>query len=114
MSNYFYHLRRRTLSYSLEGLMRFKAWWMDMGSSAVEKIENSQPLENVCFQDPYDFYKMIRDHYPVYKLPNGIYCISRYEDIVELSRDTDKYSSASQGVVAGLKPGENIEKKSRG
>ncbi|MDB3856154.1 cytochrome P450 [Halieaceae bacterium] len=124
MSYFAYHLRRLALSYSLEGMMRFNAWRISLGefkaglSVTSEPFpenptcpEDFRPLENACFQHPYNFYKMIRDDYPVYQLPNGIFCISRYEDIVELSRNTDTFSSSSQGVVAGLKPGQDIVKK---
>lgn len=124
MSDFIYHLRRLALSYSLEGLMRFSAWRLGLRESVdgLPEVsdplpenptcpEDFRPLESACFQDPYDFYKMIRDDFPVYQLPNGINCISRYEDIVALSRDTDIFSSDNQGVVAGLKPGESIEDK---
>ncbi len=122
MSHFIYHLRRLVLSYSLEGLMRFSAWRLDRGQAELPAEpaplpenptcpEDFRPLESACFQDPYNFYKMIRDDYPVYQLPNGIFCISRYEDIVALSRDTDTFLSSNQGVSAGLNPGENVEKK---
>lgn len=72
-----------------------------------------RPLENACFQQPYAFYRLLRDQYPVYQLPNGVYCISRYEDIVAASRDVDTFSSAHQGIVANLKPGQNLLREIR-
>jgi cytochrome P450 len=71
--------------------------------------EDFQPLKNACFQNPFPFYKMLREQYPIYQLKNGVYCISRFEDIVQLSRDTEAYSSSQQGAVAGLKKGQSIE-----
>lgn len=118
----FFHLRREFLAESMIRSARGFAWISDklpkLSSSASPKPipanpktpEDYRPLENECFQNPYDFYRLIRDEYPVYQLPNGIFCISRYEDIVKLSRDTDTFSSAHQGVVAGLKPHQDLLK----
>lgn len=47
---------------------------------------------------------MLRDDYPVYRLSNGVYCISRYQDIVDLSRNVEVFSSEHQGVVATSDP----------
>ncbi|WP_161787480.1 cytochrome P450 [Endozoicomonas numazuensis] len=119
MERTFYHLRRQLLSHTLEGLISLKARRTRTDSSSATKDayeipknpvcpEDFRPLENSCFQNPYAFYKMIRDEHPVYQLPNGIYCISRYEDIVKVSRDTDCFSSTHQGSIASLKKGQSI------
>lgn len=115
-----YHIRRTSLSYLLEGLLRLNAYRLRFRKhkAKIEKkpIENPRtpedfyPLGNACFQNPFPFYKMLREHYPVYELANGVVCISRYEDIVELSRNTEVFSSSQQGAVAGLKKGQSIEK----
>lgn len=95
MDQLFHHARRLVLSHAMEKLLRLTAWRNDRkGASESEddslgkplpenpvKPEDFRPLENACFQDPYAFYKMLRDDYPVYQLPNGIFCISRFEDI---------------------------------
>lgn len=75
--------------------------------------EDFRPLDNACFQNPYRFYQMLRDDYPLYRLSNGIYCVSRYQDIVDLSRDVDTYSSTHQGVIANLRPGQNLLREIR-
>lgn len=75
--------------------------------------EDFRPLENACFQNPYAFYRMLRDDFPVYRLRNGVYCLSRYDDIVAVSRDTDTFSSEHQGVVANLKPGQDLLREIR-
>lgn len=121
LSNSLYQLRREALSRALVGLIRFQSRRLakrSAGEQANKEAtalpenpktpEDFRPLENACFQYPYDFYRMLRDDYPVYQLPNGIFCISRYEDIVAVSRDVEGYSSAHQGAVAGLKPGQSI------
>lgn len=75
--------------------------------------EDFRPLEARCFQNPYAFYRMLRDKHPVYRLSNGVYCISRYDDIVNVSRDTQTFSSEHQGVVANLKPGQDLLREVR-
>lgn len=122
MNNFLYHGRRLLLSHSIESMLKLSAWRRDRRQGNVQSgptgeepyvetprvPEDFRPLENACFQKPYAFYQMLRDDYPVYQLPNGIYCISRYEDIAALSRDHENYSSTHQGVIAGLRPGQDI------
>jgi len=129
MNDFFFNARRELLSHSLEGLLRLNAWRLARKakqntllrqSSAEEsdeadietktRPEDFRPLENSCFQDPYAFYKLLRDEHPVYQLPNGIFCISRFDDITALSRDTENYSSTHQGVIAGLRPDQCVIK----
>jgi cytochrome P450 len=120
MSGFLFHLRRLTVSYLLEALLRFKAWRAlraerrnppEKKPAPVDRPqtpEDFRPLEDACFQNPYAFYKMLRDDYPVYKLANGIHCISRYEDIVNVARDTDRFSSKHQGAMLRLQPWQSI------
>jgi cytochrome P450 len=117
-----FHLRRRVLSHSLEGMLRTgvqcrEVWGLPINALKKPPVdlpdrptrpEDFRPLENACFQNPYAFYRMLRDEYPVYRLPNGIYCISRYEDIVSVSRDHENFSSNHQGVIGGLRPGQSV------
>jgi cytochrome P450 len=122
MPEFWYHTRRRTLSYTLEAVCRSSAWYKSRQTKATNpnnepkaaipaipmSPDDFRPLEDACFQNPYAFYQMLRDQYPVYQLPNGLYCVSRYADIVSVSRDHDNYSSNHQGVIAGLRPGQSI------
>jgi len=127
MQDIFFHGRRQLLSYAIEAMLSFNAWRLERQEprgknprsevqpeqplpANPQKPEDFRPLENACFQNPYAFYKMLRDDYPVYQLPNGIYCISRFEDIVAVSRDHENYSSTHQGAIAGLRPGQSIVK----
>lgn len=115
-----YHIRRLMLSYLMEYALRGYSFVLSF-KPVSEKLElevpenpktpeDFQPLNHACFQDPYPFYKMLREQFPIYQLKNGVYCISCFEDIVALSRNTEVYSSSQQGVVAGLKPGQDIKK----
>ena len=121
MQDVFFHSRRKLISMGIEALLRLSAWRLSRKAQALPESnaaplpanpktpEDFRPLEAACFQYPYDFYKMIRDDYPVYRLPNGIYCISRFEDIVAVSRDHDNYSSTHQGIIAGLRKDQDVE-----
>ena len=120
MSRFVLHSRRLALSYLLELLLRFKAWrarkkgGARTPTSAEPPLQNPQcpedfrPLGDACFQHPYGFYRMLRDEYPVYQLANGIYCVSRYDDIVSIARDTDRFSSRHQGAMLQVRPGQSI------
>ena len=121
MHSFIFHSRRKLISISIEKLLRFSAWQLSRKARRSPQIEPAplidnpqtpedfRPLETACFQYPYDFYTMIRNDYPVYQLPNGIYCISRFEDIVAVSRDHENYSSTHQGIIAGLRKDQDVE-----
>lgn len=120
MTGMLYHTRRLALSHAMEQALRVNALRLKTKSQTTQikhnipdeplTPEDFQPLKHECFQNPYPFYKMLRDDYPIYKLKNGIYCISRYEDITELSRETNTFSSTQQGLVAGLGKNQSIKK----
>jgi cytochrome P450 len=129
MPNFLFHGRRLLLSFSVEGLLRFVHWRKKRASAAATNVtesltdrpipehpktpEDFRPLENACFQNPYRFYAMLREQYPVYRLQNGIYCLSRYEDITAVCRDTELFSSTHQGAIVGLKPHQSIVEEGR-
>lgn len=122
MPRIFYHARRRVLSHSVEQMLLWKSRSLARKEASQAPIapvpqhpnpqrpEDFRPLENACFQNPYAFYRMLRDEYPVYQLPNGIYCISRFADISKVALDHQTFSSNHQGIIAGLRPGQNVEK----
>ena len=126
-----FHLRRLLLSHLLEKACLVQAkLGLGVASKPVPQPESSAaavpaaftqkkspadfaPLTQACFDDPYPFYAALRADYPVYQLPNGIYCVSRYADIQAVCMDTDHFSSKYQGIAATLKPGQDIEKWGR-
>lgn len=122
MSSVFYHARRQLLSRAVEQALLWKSRSLARQEAREPATEPSppplnprcpedfRPLENACFQNPYAFYRVLRDEHPVYQLPNGIHCISRYEDIVAVSRNHEIFSSTHQGIIAGLRPGQDVEK----
>jgi cytochrome P450 len=117
-----FHTRRVAMSWLIQGIAEYKSWQLARRQKSVllsakkcsepaaepKTPEDFRPLQDGCFQNPFAFYKMLRDQYPVYQLGNGIYCISRYEDIVALSRDTDNYSSTHQGAMMQMRKGQSI------
>ncbi|WP_269617625.1 cytochrome P450 [Zhongshania sp. BJYM1] len=129
MPNILYHSRRLLLSYLIEALLRHMHWRKKRSQADVKSAviplsdaqipehpktpEDFRPLENACFQNPYRFYKMLREEYPVYRLQNGIYCLSRYDDIAAVCRDTEVFSSTHQGAIVGLKPHQTILEEGR-
>jgi cytochrome P450 len=67
--------------------------------------EDFRPLSNKNFTRPYEYYRMLRDHYPVYKMPKkDFYMISRYEDICTISLNTKSYSSRLMEILVRGKP----------
>lgn len=67
--------------------------------------EQFKPLSQQNFKNPYAYYKMLRDDYPVYKMPKqGYYCISRYDDVCTMARNTEDVSSKIMEILVTGKP----------
>jgi cholest-4-en-3-one 26-monooxygenase len=53
-------------------------------------------LDPEFYVDPWDDYRWLRDHAPCYHdEANGVWAISRYQDLVDTEKNTRRYSSAS-------------------
>lgn len=60
-----------------------------------EPIEYS-PFSPAVQADPYPVYRRLRDYAPLYRNEKlGFWAVSRYDDVVAISRDWETYSSAS-------------------
>ncbi len=67
--------------------------------------EDFSPLSQSNFSNPYNYYKMLRDDYPLYKMPGEhFYMLSRYQDIVDVARDTENVSSKLVEILATGRP----------
>ena len=44
--------------------------------------------------DPWTVYRHLRDEAPVYRDRNGLWCVSRYRDVLDIEKNTSLYSSA--------------------
>ncbi len=42
---------------------------------------------------PYDYYRRVREEAPVHQTPLGFYVVSRYDDVLAIVRDTERFSS---------------------
>lgn len=64
------------------------------------------PFSDVFFNDPLEVYRQLRDHQPVYfNATYGFYALSRWDDVVEASRDWQTYTSTHGVDLATLSSG---------
>jgi cytochrome P450 len=53
------------------------------------------PFSEIYFNDPYETYRHLRDHAPVYYNEQyGFWALSRYDDVAPAMKDSETYSSA--------------------
>lgn len=55
---------------------------------------------------PYDYYRRVRDEAPVHRTPLGFWLVSRYDDVLAVVRDTERFSS---GARPGVQPSPSKE-----
>ena len=54
---------------------------------------------------PYDYYRRVRDEAPVHQTPLGFWLVSRYDDVMSVLRDSDRFSSNfTTAFAAGAPP----------
>ncbi|HEY9036491.1 MAG TPA: cytochrome P450 [Pseudomonadales bacterium] len=68
------------------------------------QLADFRPLEKACLENPYPFYKAMREQCPVYQAPgNDFYYVSRYDDIRDVVMNTEDYSSNLVAIIfAGI------------
>jgi cytochrome P450 family 144 len=59
----------------------------------LKSLASYDPLSTGVLDEPADFYTALRQEAPLYRLPNGIYVMSRFDDVQRAVMDTDTYSS---------------------
>jgi cytochrome P450 len=58
------------------------------------------PLRDVARPDPYPLYRTLRDDAPVHRAPDsGFYCVSRYDDVMNVLRSPEQFSSRAMLTV---------------
>ncbi|GAB3223807.1 cytochrome P450 [Mycolicibacterium hippocampi] len=68
-------------------------------SAASENVVHFDPFSDEFFNDPFETYRRLRDHAPVYHSAQyDFWALSRYEDVAPAMRDHETYSSA-KGVT---------------
>lgn len=65
----------------------------------MSTLESINPLEDRIVQEPSDFNALLRRDAPLYQLPNGIFVISRFEDVQRAVMDTETFSSNLVAVM---------------
>lgn len=70
------------------------------------------PLSAVFFDDPYETYRWLRDHAPVYRNDKyGFWALSRYDDVIAAHRDWQTFSSTHGVTIDQLTlPGEAVNR----
>ncbi len=113
-----FHARRLLASYLFEMALRSFSTLANKKSQKKTKnhqkpLKNPQrpedfaPLSQSNFADPFPYYRLLRDQFPIYRLPNSkFWLVSRYDDIIEVARNTEAYSSKITEILVSGKPKE--------
>jgi cytochrome P450 len=62
-------------------------------SASLAASFDLQKLAPEFYADPYPTYRALREHEPIKLLPNGSYFLTRYDDLVNVYKDTKVFSS---------------------
>jgi cytochrome P450 len=65
----------------------------------MNKLASFAPLSNAVMEQPAEFHGALRREAPLYQLPNGIFVLSRFDDVQRAVMDTDTYSSNLVAVL---------------
>ena len=57
------------------------------------------PLDPEVTRNPYPYYAFLRREVPVCRTPLGFLAVSRYDDVLEILRHPDQFSSSAMGDV---------------
>ena len=57
---------------------------------------------------PYDFYRRVREEAPVHQTPLGFWVVSRYDDVLSVVRDTERFSSDMRNSFVSGPPSEEL------
>lgn len=58
---------------------------------------------------PYDFYRRVREEAPVHRTPMGFYVVSRYDDVLSVVRDTERFSSDMRNSFVSGPPSDELK-----
>ena len=81
---------------------------MEQGTKAADDLKPSDFdfTDPAVLDDPFQFYDVVRENEPVYKIPElDVYIVTRYDDLREVLLDTETFSNDHIGY--GLLQGEN-------
>src|SRR5262245_2640653 len=70
--------------------------------SAPPALAALHPFDPSVLSDPWDYYRRVREHAPVYRDPHtGVFLISGYAAVAEALRDWERFSNRFGRVMAG-------------
>ena len=76
-----------------------------LAPAARAKAIEFDPFSDDFFDDPYDTYRALRDHAPIYHSEKyDFYALSRHADMLAAHLDPGRFSSAYGQTVEGLEP----------
>ena len=58
---------------------------------------------------PYDFYRRVREEAPVHQTPLGFWVVSRYDDVMSVVRDPDRFSSDMRNSFMAGPPSDELK-----
>jgi cytochrome P450 len=67
-------------------------------------VRDYQLLDPAVLECPYPFYEALRTEAPVYDTGFGFWLISRYDDVMAVVRDPERFSSGGRGVIGETFP----------
>jgi cytochrome P450 len=71
--------------------------------SAPPALSSLNPFDPAVLADPWDYYRRVREHAPVYREPNtGVFLISSFAAVSDALRDWERFSNRFAGAMGGL------------
>jgi cytochrome P450 len=79
-------------------------------SSQTPRPESFDALSNTVLESPYEFFCSLREHAPVYQIPGtNWFTVSRYQDVLDITLNTDDFSSNLTSIIMNGPNGEPSE-----
>ena len=66
---------------------------MNADARALADGFDLERLPSEFYANPYPIYRALRENAPVKRMPNGSYCLTRYDDLVTAYKNTKAFSS---------------------
>src|SRR5579862_9737987 len=76
-----------------------------MSVTSLDELAYPTPELVEC---PYPFYETLRREAPVYRLPQGPYVVTRWDDVTRIATDTETFSNAVGGFNPGVAGGTSM------
>jgi cytochrome P450 len=79
-----------------------------MSSDTADDIRQQVLVTPETLACPYPYYQRVREEAPVHQTPLGFWLVSRYEDIMAVVRDTERFSSNFSARNLGAPPSDEL------